>query len=188
MAGSRSLTRGTSSASRRTFFPSPARRARAKTLMRTGVYRRPMADQRWAPTGAPGLSGSGCGPGVAGVRTAHELALQALHLVFKLVDHQIDGHGDLGRRRPGPDGVSVAGHGHLTDLAGGPGAVTAFGEPDLGPFEDGGDPGQAGHLGLGQRADLVGNRLLASEHKNIHCRTSSDRVLRSSFQFDALRA
>src|SRR5665213_2341705 len=174
MEGSRSLTRGTSSAKRRTFFPSPARRARAKTLMRRGVYRRAMTDQRlrvsvWG-------SGSGDGPGVAGMGAADEFALQPLDLVLELVHHEIHGHRGFGGGRLGPDGVAVAGHGDLTDLAGDSGAVAVGGELDLGSLEDGGQPGQPGQLGLGYRADLVGDCLFPTEHKNIHYRTSSTRA------------
>ena len=109
---------------------------------------------------------------MAGVGSADELAFQALDLVLELVHHQVDGDGSVVGGGAGADGVTVTRHRHLTYLPGHAGVVPALREADLRPFEDGGQPGQPGHLGLGQRPDIIRDRLLASEDEHVHLCTS----------------
>src|ERR1700681_1517665 len=183
ISGSSSLMRGTSSASRRTFFPSPARRTRVKTLMRARVYRRavPAQRRRGGAEARPAWASGGVGEpldgvrGPSGVRATHQLALQPLDLVLELVDDLVHGDELIAGGRFGPQGVPVAGDGDLAHLPGRLArtrGILILGEAHLGSLEHGVQPPELGHLRLGERPHFVGHGLLASQNSDVHRCTS----------------
>src|SRR5947208_2619666 len=108
----------------------------------------------------------------AGMRTAQQLALELLDLVLELVHNQVDCREGVARCGLGADQMTMAGHGHFTDVLLRDPRVLLLREEDLRMVHPVEEPRQPGHLLLDSVPEAVGYLDVATADRHVQERSS----------------